>query len=250
MPLGADAAAAGGWTGKSARAGAASAVGQRQQALVEDNGDVAAASADATAERTGAGGAAGDEAAADTAVEVDKLLAEAVDTVERRDASDADTDDDAPQAAAAAQRPPARGNSDRPCDLIILHCTASASTTVLALDVTIALPDSVAGMTGMNARDEVDWDRALSLARRRKEKMRMEVESRGASFEPIVLSSNGKIDDDSEKVLRKLSSEWGLAHGCTAGMALRVLRGRISNEIHKWNGECLLNLCRMKVAFD
>ena len=41
----------------------------------------------------------------------------------------------------------------------------------------------------------------------------------------------------SEIILASLSTDWGVAHDCSAGAALRILRGRISNTIHGWNGE-------------
>ena len=40
-----------------------------------------------------------------------------------------------------------------------------------------------------------------------------------------------------------LSKDWGLAHDCSAGAVLRILRGRISNTIDGWNGEILRSLC-------
>ena len=86
-------------------------------------------------------------------------------------------------------------------------------------------------------------DRALKAATVRKENMRTLVEHRGASFEPIVFSTNGNVDDQSDIILASLSKDWGLAHDCSAGAALRILRGRISNTIDGWNGEILRSLC-------
>jgi hypothetical protein len=162
---------------------------------------------------------------------------------ESRDGAASSGDD--PQARPRAART-RLGSSERPIDVLILHRPVGASSAA-ALDVTIALPDSRAGVAGLRARGGPDWRRALTLARRRKEQLRAEIMKRGASFDPIVFSTNGRVDDGSVGALEKIASEWGLAHGCPKGEALTVLRGRISNAIHGWNGECLLSLCRRAV---
>jgi hypothetical protein len=136
-------------------------------------------------------------------------------------------------------------NGERPCDIVILHRISDAPTTVIAYDVTMALPDSSKGVGGMRAHGGAgpDWQRAIRLARARKEKNRGRVQGLGAGYEPLVLSSNGRPDEETVKVLAGVAKDWALAHGCSPGDAMKILRVRISCATHRWNGEILKSLC-------
>ena len=136
-------------------------------------------------------------------------------------------------------------NGERPSDIVIIHRISDAPTTVTAFDVTMALPDSRHRVTGMKARGEdgPEWQRAIRMARERKEKNRRRVEDLGAGYEPIVLSSNGRPDKQTMKVLAEFAKDWALAHGCSPGDAMKVLRIRMSCATHRWNGKILKSLC-------
>jgi hypothetical protein len=170
------------------------------------------------------------------------------DDVESRDEKDdSDDEDEAPVGVTAG--PDAtnveRKNRERPCDIVILHRSSDAPSTVTAYDVTMRLPDSKEGQQGMHPRGECepDWQRALTRGREEKEKRRGKVEELRAAYEPLVFSTNGRPDERTVHVLANLAKDWALAHACSEGHATRNLRERISCVTHRWNGQILTKLC-------
>jgi len=121
------------------------------------------------------------------------------------------------------------------------------------MDATIVRPDSAVGLEGLRlaGTEEPDYARALEGARRRKEDAASsQAAALGVDFKALCFTVNGKAGESTKAYIRGVAKDWALRHGCSAGDALRRMRGRISTEIHRWNGMILWDACRHPVESD